>query len=298
MNWDDALKSYTSHINYVDRKAKLTIENYLRDLNQYHLYFKTKNIELEDIKTELINRYLQELNDQHSNSTVLRMKTSIVSFHKFLNQYYNLKNNPASSIQKIKKIHRYPKVINHDLITNILEENNTVHESFHIAMIDVLYSCGLRVSELVNLNLNQLFLEQGYIRVLGKGDKERIVPMADITSKNLKRYIDNERFLWLKNKTNLVFIKPNGLPISRQFVYTTLKQRCEKLGLNIEISPHKLRHSFATSLLNGGADLRIVQELLGHSDISTTQIYTHIEGKRMHEAYNRFHPMNKNKGKG
>lgn len=298
MNWEDAIKSYTSHISYIDRKAKLTIENYLRDLNRYYLYFKVRNIELKDIKTELINVYLQELNDNHSNSTVLRTKTSIVSFHKFLNQYYNLKNNPATSIQKIKKIHRYPKVINHDLIGKILEENKTVHESFHIAMFDVLYSCGLRVSELVNLNLNQLFLEQGYIRVLGKGDKERVVPMADITRKNLKQYIDNERFLWLKNKTNLVFIKPNGLPISRQFVYTTLKQRCEELGLNIEISPHKLRHSFATSLLNGGADLRIVQELLGHSDISTTQIYTHIEGKRMHEAYNRFHPMNKDKGKG
>jgi len=296
MNWVDAIKSYESHLTFIDRKSKRTIESYLSDLKHYQTYFNEMKIELPDIKTSLINTYLQEFNNNHSNSTVLRTKTSIVSFHKFLNQYYKLGYNPASSIQKIKKIHRYPKIINYEQINKILNPSNSVHEPFFIAMFDVLYSCGLRVSELVNLNLNQLFLEQGYIRVLGKGDKERVVPMADITRRNLKNYIDNERFLWLKNKSNLVFIKPNGKPITRQYVYTTLKQRCEDLGINIEISPHKLRHSFATSLLNGGADLRIVQELLGHSDISTTQIYTHVEGKRMHDAYNKYHPMNKNKG--
>lgn len=296
MNWEDAIKSYESHLNFIDRKSKRTIESYLSDLKHYHTYFNEKKIELDAIKTALINTYLQEFNNTHSNSTVLRTKTSIVSFHKFLNQYYKLGYNPASAIQKIKKIHRYPKTINYEQINKILNPSNSMHESFFIAMFDVLYSCGLRVSELVDLNLNQLFLEQGYIRVLGKGDKERVVPMADITRKNLKNYIDNERFLWLKNKSNLVFIKPNGKPVTRQYVYTSLKQRCVDLGINIDISPHKLRHSFATSLLNGGADLRIVQELLGHSDISTTQIYTHVEGKRMHEAYNRYHPMNKNKG--
>lgn len=297
MNWDDALKAYESHITYVDRKSNKTIENYLNDLKHYHQYFLDLNVNPDDISTKQINQFLQEVNDRSANATVLRIKTSIVSFHKFLSQYYKLKLNPASSIQKIKKIYRYPKTINLSNINQILEEKHSEHESFHIAMFDVLYSCGLRVSELVNLNLNQIFLEQGYIRVIGKGDKERIIPMADITRKNLKKYIDNERFLWLKNKSNIVFIKPDSKPINRQYVYNSLKNRCKELGLDIDISPHKLRHSFATSLLNGGADLRIVQELLGHSDISTTQIYTHVEGKRMHDAYNKFHPMNKDRGK-
>lgn len=297
MNWEDAIKNYNSHIKYVDRKANQTIENYLNDLKHYQNYFIEKKVELDEIDTKMINQYLQELNDRCSNATVLRAKTSIISFHKFLSQYYKLKVNPASSIQKIKKIQRLPKTINLNAINIILEENHSEHEKFHIAMFDVLYSCGLRVSELVNLNLNQLFLEQGYIRVIGKGDKERVIPMADVTRRNLKSYIDKERFLWLKSKSNIVFIKPDGKPINRQYVYTSLKQRCKRLGLDIDISPHKLRHSFATSLLNGGADLRIVQELLGHSDISTTQIYTHVEGKRMHEAYNKFHPMNKDRGK-
>ena len=297
MNWDDALKAYESHITYVDRKSNKTIENYLNDLKHYHQYFLDLNVNPDDISTKQINQFLQEVNDRSANATVLRIKTSIVSFHKFLSQYYKLKLNPASSIQKIKRIYRYPKTINLSNINQILEENHSEHESFHIAMFDVLYSCGLRVSELVNLNLNQIFLEQGYIRVIGKGDKERIIPMADITRKNLKKYIDNERFLWLNNKSNIVFIKPDSKPINRQYVYNSLKNRCKELGLDIDISPHKLRHSFATSLLNGGADLRIVQELLGHSDISTTQIYTHVEGKRMHDAYNKFHPMNKDRGK-
>ncbi len=297
MNWDEALKTYESHITYVDRKSNKTIESYLNDLKHYHLYFSELNVNPDDISTKQINQYLQEVNDRSANATVLRIKTSIVSFHKFLSQYYKKKSNPASSIQKINKIYRYPKTINLTSINQILDENHSEHESFHIAMFDVLYSCGLRVSELVNLNLNQLFLEQGYIRVIGKGDKERVIPMADVTRKNLKKYIDKDRFLWLKNKSNMVFIKPDGKPINRQYVYNSLKNRCKELGLDIDISPHKLRHSFATSLLNGGADLRIVQELLGHSDISTTQIYTHVEGKRMHDAYNKFHPMNKDRGK-
>ena len=297
MNWDEALKTYESHITYVDRKSNKTIESYLNDLKHYHLYFSELNVNPDDISTKQINQYLQEVNDRSANATVLRIKTSIVSFHKFLSQYYKKKSNPASSIQKINKIYRYPKTINLTSINQILDENHSEHESFHIAMFDVLYSCGLRVSELVNLSLNQLFLEQGYIRVIGKGDKERVIPMADVTRKNLKKYIDKDRFLWLKNKSNMVFIKPDGKPINRQYVYNSLKNRCKELGLDIDISPHKLRHSFATSLLNGGADLRIVQELLGHSDISTTQIYTHVEGKRMHDAYNKFHPMNKDRGK-
>lgn len=297
MNWEDTLKNYESHITYVDRKSTQTINNYLNDLKHYSQFFIELKVNPDEIKTKQINEYLQEVNNRCANSTVLRIKTSIVSFHKFLSQYYKLKLNPASSIQKIKKIYRYPKTINSANINKILEENHSEHELFHIAMFDVLYSCGLRVSELVNLNLNQLYLEQGYIRVIGKGDKERIIPMADITKKNLKEYIDKNRFLWLKNKSNYVFIKPDGKQVNRQYVYNSLKNRCKEIGLDIDISPHKLRHSFATALLNGGADLRIVQELLGHSDISTTQIYTHVEGKRMHDAYNKFHPMNKERGK-
>ena len=157
MNWEDTLKDYESHITYVDRKSTQTINNYLNDLKHYSQFFIEMNVNPDDIKTKQINEYLQEINNRCANSTVLRTKTSIVSFHKFLSQYYRLKSNPASSIQKIKKIYRYPKTINTININKILEENHSEHELFHIAMFDVLYSCGLRVSELVNLNLNQLY---------------------------------------------------------------------------------------------------------------------------------------------
>ncbi len=296
LDWQKAIEAYSNQLEYVDRKAKNTIQAYLRDLNAYSKYFIDKDIRLEQVQSEQINTYLHTLNDAYANASVLRAKTSIINFHRFLKQYYQLKDNPASHIQKIRKLHRYPKTIEQNHIDNLLTQENLKHERFHVAMIDVLYSCGLRVSELVELTLSQVYLEQAYLRILGKGNKERMVPMASITVANVRRYMEMDRYVWLKSKSNRVFIKPNGKAITRQYVYTMLKKRSQELGLDLEISPHKLRHSFATSLLNGGADLRVVQELLGHADISTTQIYTHIEKKRMQEAYRKFHPMNDKKG--
>lgn len=296
LDWNKAIDAYVQQLEFVDRKSKNTIQAYLHDLKAYSAYFTKKDIELEQIQSDQINAYLQILNDEYANASVLRAKTSIINFHRFLKQYYQLKDNPASHIQKIRKLHRYPKTIDQSQIDKLLIQENLKHERFHLAMIDVLYSCGLRVTELVELTLNQVYLDQAYLRVLGKGNKERMVPMAAITVENVKRYLDLDRYVWLKSKSNRVFIKPNGKAITRQYVYTMLKKRSQQLGMDLEISPHKLRHSFATSLLNGGADLRVVQELLGHADISTTQIYTHIEKKRMQEAYRKFHPMNDKKG--
>lgn len=296
LDWTTSLNAYKQHLEFVDRKSKNTIQAYLHDLNAYANYFIKQQLDIEQIQSEQINTYLQLLNDEYANASVLRAKTSIINFHRFLKQYHQLNDNPASHIQKIRKLHRYPKIIDQSQIDGLLSEEKLKHERFHLAMIDVLYSCGLRVTELVDLTLNQIYLEQGYLRILGKGNKERMVPMASITVENVKRYLDFDRFVWLKTKSNRIFIKPSGKPITRQYVYTMLKARSRDLGLEIEISPHKLRHSFATSLLNGGADLRVVQELLGHADISTTQIYTHIEKKRMQEAYQKFHPMNDKKG--
>lgn len=296
IDWHNAIEAYAKHLEFVDRKSKNTVQAYLGDLKAYSKYFINEGIDFDLIQSEQINAYLQSLNDAHANASVLRAKTSIINFHRFLTQYFKLKENPASHIQKIRKLHRYPKTIDQNQIDNLLTQENLKHERFHLAMIDVLYSCGLRVSELVDLTLSQVYLDQGYLRILGKGNKERMVPMAPITVENVKRYIDLDRYVWLKSKSNRVFVKPNGKAITRQYAYTMLKRRSEQLGMNLEISPHKLRHSFATSLLNGGADLRVVQELLGHADISTTQIYTHIEKKRMQDAYRKYHPMNEKKG--
>jgi integrase/recombinase XerD len=141
--------------------------------------------------------------------------------------------------------------------------------------------------------MNQVFLDEGFLRIVGKGNKERIVPMADATRQNLRHYLVAVRPLVQKNRTSVVFLNQKGNPLSRQYVYTLLVNLEKRLGLTTHLSPHKLRHSFATALLNGGADLRVVQELLGHSDIKTTQIYTHIEEKRLRDAYDQHHPKRK-----
>jgi integrase/recombinase XerD len=297
MMWDEALDKFQHHLHFVQRKAKHSIAAYVSDLNHYRSFFESKSMGPSSIKTKDINDFLSTYNLDHSNASLLRMRTSIKQFHIVLQELAFLNENPASTMMKIRKTHSLPKVVQPDVIQALLTEQDDQNNHFHTTIIDVLYSCGLRVSECVDLNINQVFLEAGYIRVMGKGSKERIVPMAPITKKNVKIYLEQYRYLWLKSKTQRVFIKPNGKPITRQYVYDMLQKRIKNLGLEIKMSPHTLRHSFATALLEGGADLRIVQELLGHADISTTQIYTHIDQKRKHRLYDQFHPMSKLKEK-
>jgi len=296
MKWDTVLREFENQLSHVELKADLTVKSYLSDLKSYREHFEPLEIQPDQISIKDVNNYVEILSNQKSNSSLLRTISTLKHFHLFLDGFYHLKQNPTLNLKKIKKTQRLPSIVKQKDVETMLETQEGKLDVFQLAMIDVLYSCGLRVSELVNLTFNQLFLEQGFIRVLGKGNKERVIPMADITKTNLKHYIDIYRSTWIKGKSNAVFIKPNGKQISRQYVYAMLKSRYSKAGLQGPISPHKLRHTFATALLEGGADLRTVQELLGHSDISTTQIYTHIDQKRLHDAYDRFHPLKKDKG--
>lgn len=294
--WDIALKSFENQLSHVELKAPLTVENYLRDLKVYQNHFEGQGTLPEDIIPDTLNEFLREYSTTHAQASLLRMVSAVRHFHGFLERYHNLQHNPTLNLKNFRKPQRSPEIIGQKAVQAILETTDARLDVFHLAMLDILYACGLRVSELVNLTFNQVFLEEGYLRVLGKGSKERIVPMAEITRKNLKHYLDTDRGTWAKGKTQAVFIKPDGRQITRQYVYRVLKSRYRQAGFSGAISPHKLRHTFATALLEGGADLRTVQELLGHANIATTQIYTHIDQKRLHDAYDRFHPLNKGKG--
>jgi integrase/recombinase XerD len=223
----------------------------------------------------------------------LRQLSVLRGFHAFVADKDPLLTDPTDTLPGIRKIERLPQSIPTTEV-DVLLEGEQGHLDLDRPLIDLLYSCGLRVTELVTLQLNQVFLEEGFLRILGKGNKERIVPMADATRSSLRHYLVNVRPLWQKSRTANVFINAKGKPISRQYVYTMLVSKERQLGLKTHLTPHKLRHSFATVLLNGGADLRVVQELLGHSDIRTTQIYTHVEERRLRNAYDEHHP----KGKG
>lgn len=296
LNWEDSINSFKHYLTHAELKSSHTVDAYISDLtNLKNAVIST--IECPDeLKTEAINTFLSHELIHKSNASVIRLVSSIRHFYTYLDTIGALTQNPSLTIMPIKKARRLPKVISLEDVDQLMVEGDSVKGRFHLAMIDLLFSCGLRVSELVNLTFNQVFLEESYLRILGKGNKERIVPMAELTKNNLIRYLEMDRQRWIKQKTNIIFIKPNGKHVTRQYIYTMLKLKEKNLDLHTSLSPHTLRHSYATALLEGGADLRIVQELLGHQDISTTQIYTHIDQRRLHDAYDQFHPLHHRKG--
>ena len=289
-NHHKLIDDYRNHLEHVLLKSKKTVDAYLLDLKLLSNYYKEKD--LSQLSRDDLNAFLEASLKFKSNASVLRLKSSLKQFYAFLELRYDLVKNPSEQLLHIKKSKKLPKSISTQDTELLLSSDNNL---LNTAIIDLLYSCGLRVSELVDLKFNQIFLDESFLRIRGKGDKERVVPMANITKKNLSNYIEIDRVAWQKNKSNDVFLKPNGKRINRHYVYYMLKHKIKQLGLQIEVTPHTLRHSFATALLEGGADLRTVQELLGHADISTTQIYTHINQKQLHSAYDAFHPLNKEK---
>jgi len=292
-SWKLAQEAFKNQLHFVELKANHTISSYLLDIQAYANYFEKLGLQPQELSADHVQSYLEDISMHKANASILRTVSTLNHFHLFIDIHFKLQHNPTLTLTKVKKIKRLPVVLKDSDIASLLETHDQVLDSFNLAMIDVLYSCGLRVTELVELSFNQVFLEEGYLRILGKGDKERIIPIAPITKDNLQRYIEGSRLTWLKGKSNFIFLKPNSKQITRQYVYNMLKSKGIEAGIKGPISPHKLRHSFATALLNGGADLRTVQELLGHSDISTTQIYTHLDHKRLHDAYDQFHPLKK-----
>jgi integrase/recombinase XerD len=295
MTWTEAFEAFIQNVSFVQRKSPQTVAAYRNDVRKLIQHLETHRLDLQDVTHHDLNQFLSQYAQSHANASVVRMRSSLKQFFKTLYEMNKITMDPALNVLRVKKNQSLPKVLRSDVVQNLIEPMDGPLEHFHTTILDLLYACGLRVSECIELELNQVYLDAGYLRVLGKGSKERMVPLAPITLKQLKIYLDRERFTWLKTKSQRVFIKPNGKPITRQYVYTMIQKRLQRLGLNVKVSPHTLRHSFATALLEGGADLRVVQELLGHADISTTQIYTHIDQRRKHEVYDQFHPMNKAK---
>ena len=239
--------------------------------------------------------FLQTLKeDNRSNATIARMITSLRRFHQFLRQERYTDHDPMQHIDSPKKQQKLPDTLSLNEVEQLLQTPDT-KQTLGLrdrAILEVMYATGLRVSELVNLKLNDLHLEMGLLQTLGKGDKERIVPLGDIAIKWVQRYLSEARpYLTRKNPEEAyLFVNNHGTKLSRQGIWKNLKRIVQMAGIYKTVTPHTLRHSFATHLLENGADLRTVQELLGHADISTTQIYTHITKKRMTDVYKQYFP--------
>ncbi|MEX1524581.1 site-specific tyrosine recombinase XerD [Enterococcus sp. C63] len=272
-----------------------TRKSYERDLLQYLHYLEDEQItSWQDVDRYVVINYLEKMHDEKkAPATVTRMITSLRRFHQFLRQERLTDHDPMQHIDTPKNVQKLPSTLSLTEVERLIETPDTT-KNLGIrdrAILEVMYATGMRVSELVGLKLSDLHLSLGLVQTLGKGDKERIIPLGDYAIQWLERYLDEARPLLVANPSEThVFVNHHGTGLSRQGIWKNLKQLVREAGINKEVTPHTLRHSFATHLLENGADLRTVQELLGHADISTTQIYTHITKKRMTDVYKQHFP--------
>ncbi len=270
-----------------------SITSYIDDIIKYLEFMEKNNIKsYKNIKYKDINNYLKYLDDnKYSIYSVVRKISSIKAFHKYLSINYNLED-ASTKIESPRFYKKLPNILTIeevDMLLNIELKNDFDYRNK--AMIEVMYATGLRVSELVNLELNNVDLDNKFIRCFGKGNKERIVPLGDIASKYLNIYLEEHRDnLKKKYLCDKIFLNNHGKGITRQGFFIILKDIAEEKGINKNITPHMLRHSFATHLLNNGADLRTIQVMLGHSNLSTTQIYTNVSNDILKENYDLYHP--------
>lgn len=279
--------------------AQNTLESYERDLTQYLAFVEKSGIsQLMDTKKITIQNYLLQLKKLgRASSSVTRSMVSIRSFYQFLVRERILELDPTLNMESPRLVKRLPKILSIQEVENLLEapETSTPFGMRDKAMLELLYATGIRVSELVNLNAGHVNLGMGFIRCMGKGSKERIIPLGRIATKWIHNYIQSMRHQLLRESKldDALFINHLGTRLTRQGFWKIIKKYGREAHILKEITPHTLRHSFATHLLDNGADLRAVQEMLGHADISTTQIYTHVSKTRIKEIYNRTHPRAK-----
>jgi len=274
-----------------------SITSYKTDLERYinFLYNGESIRELDSIRQIHIRNFIRFLNDQNlSSSTINRSFSSIRSYHKYLSYEKKITHNPTQLLESPKISKKLPKVLSvqeiNEIINSVKVENSMGYRDK--AILETLYSAGLRVSELCSLEMNNILFDSAMLRVVGKGNKERYVPLGDKAIKLINDYCKYIRSALVDKKKSHgnVFLSKNGKQLTRMTIFNIMKKWSRISGINKDISPHTFRHSFATHLLEGGADLRAVQEMLGHSDISTTQIYTHLDNEYLKEVHRTFHP--------
>ena len=292
----DQIIDYLDYLRSERGLAQNTGKSYERDLEQYLTFLTEQHIkDWQAVDRVLILSFLLQLQQSgKSSATIIRMVSSLRRFHQFLRQERFTDHDPMQHIDSPKKQQKLPDTLSLSEVERLIETPDT-KEVLGIrdrAILEVMYATGLRVSELIGLQLKDLHLSMGLLLTTGKGDKERIVPLGDLAIQWIETYLEEARpFLTRKHpEESHLFVNNHGKQLSRQGIWKNLKALVRKAGITKNVTPHTLRHSFATHLLENGADLRTVQELLGHADISTTQIYTHITKKRMTEVYKQHFP--------
>ena len=284
---NENLENYRNYLKYERAYSDNTVGAYMNDLNKYEEFLKKDILESD---TEDLGKYLKYIKNLES-TTVAHKITSIKSYFN-----YNIKRgiisvNPADKVSRPKLTKHLPEYLTEEEVGKLLDvEVKSPYDYRNKTILELLYSSGIRISELVNIKTPNYDSEECLIRIMGKGSKERIVPLGDYAVNIMNDYMNNYRPLINKKHTDYIFINNRGDKISRQFIFKVIKKEALKKGIKKDISPHTLRHTFATHLLKNGADLRIIQELLGHENISTTQIYTHVTNNKLKSDYETYFP--------
>lgn len=301
MNWDDKIKDFESFLKFEKNSSDNTLNAYISDLKKLK-HFSENHLDGTnplDISHDHLQEYLyQNSKEKFSERSQARWISSIKAFFKYLHEDELRTDNPAHLLESPKLGLYLPDTLSLQDIDTILSaiDDSTQLGQRNKCMIEVLYGCGLRVSELIELRISNINFKEKFMKIDGKGDKMRLVPLADFTIKLMKNYIKTVRSQLKINQKHedVLFLNSRGTSMSRGIVFIIIKELADKAGINKKISPHTFRHSFATHLLQNGADLRFIQEMLGHSSITTTQIYTHLENEELRQTILDFHPRNMN----
>jgi len=295
MDWASVLKDYKRYLEFERNLSKSSIASYLQDVSKLQVFCEDQELKINEIMPRHIQSFIYWLNSfAISPFTQARIISSLKGFFNFLQLEYHFEHNAIELVEGPRLSRKIPDVLNVEEIDAMINaiDLSTPEGMRNKAIIEVLYSCGLRVSELTNLKISNLHLEVEFIKVEGKGNKERLIPIGDQASKILKIYLQEVRqHQPIKpGKEDYVFLNRRGNPLSRVMVFIIIKDLAQKIGLTKHISPHTFRHSFASHLVEGGADLRAIQDMLGHESITTTEIYTHVDKDYLQSIITQYHP--------
>jgi len=300
MKWENYIKGFGEFLKFEKSLSPNTIEAYLHDIRKLTQYldYSKQNTSPEKLELKDLQGFLKWANKLGMNSTTqARVISGIKAFYKYLIIEDIIKTNPTELLEAPKIGRRLPDTLSIDEINQLISaiDLSTPEGERNKAILETLYGCGLRVSELTNLKISNLFFKSGFVKITGKGNKERLIPIGTIAMKQINIYLENIRIHLKIKKGNedIVFLNRRGAKLSRVMIFTIIKNLVEKIGMKKNISPHTFRHSFATHLIEGGANLRAIQEMLGHESISTTEIYTHINKEFLRDTIIQFHPRAK-----
>lgn len=297
MDWEDSIKQFRNYLKLERSLSHNSITAYEADIRKFVNYLEIAKIQVSPLNVSLKNLkdFIEWINELGLNArSQARIISGLKAFFKYLILEDIIETDPSSLLESPRLGRKLPEVLSLEEIDRIIAaiDLSKPEGQRNKAIIETLYSCGLRVSELVGLKISNLYFDDGFIRILGKGDKERLVPIGQKAMKEIRYYFQDRNLLSNIDKAseNIVFLNRRGKKLTRIMIFTIIKNLAEKAEIKKNISPHTFRHSFATHLIDGGADLRAVQEMLGHESITTTEIYTHLDREYLRDAIIQFHP--------